>query len=110
MATTDSYNPKSLSSSKIPPFDEKNLSMWKTKALYVFESIDEYMLYIVNDGPHQSMKDRVADGPMKPVSKDLWISKDKHLVSLDVRDQSAISNAPLTIFSILFRTASPPRK
>ena len=41
--------------------------MWKTKALYVLESMDENMLDIVNDGPHQPMyqpmKDRVADGP-----------------------------------------------
>ena len=52
MSTNDTYNPKSSSSSKIPPFDEKNFSMWKTKALYVLESMDEYMLDIVNDGPH----------------------------------------------------------
>ena len=106
MSTNDTYNPKTSSSSKIPPFDEKNFSMWKTKALYVLESMDEFMLDIVNDGPHQPMyqpmKDRVADGPMKPASKDLWTSKDKHLVSLDVRGRSAISNSlPYNTFHLV---------
>ena len=106
MTTTDSYNPKSSSSSKIPPFDEKTFSMWITNALYVLESIDEYMLDIVNDGPHQPMyqpmKDRVCDGPMKPASKDLWTSKDKHLVSLGVRRRSAISNTlPYNTFHLI---------
>ena len=57
--------------------------MWKTKALYVLQSMDEYMLDIVNDGAHQPtyqpIKDRVADGPKKPASKDQWTSNDKHL-------------------------------
>jgi len=106
MITNDSYNPKSSSSSKIPSFDEKIFSMWKTKALYVLESMDEYMLDIVNDGPHQPMyqpmKDRVADGPKKPASKDQWTSNDKHLVSLDVKGRSAISNAlPYNTFHLI---------
>ena len=58
MATETVYHPKS--SSKIPPF-------------YVLEAMDEHMLDIVNDGPHQPMyqpmKDRVADGPKKPANK-----------------------------------------
>ena len=94
MTTETLYHPKS--SLKIPSFDEKNFSMWKTKALYVLEAMDEHMLDIVNDGPHQPMyqpmKDHVADGPKKPASKDQWTSTDKHLVSLDVRARSAISN------------------
>jgi len=48
MTTETVYHPKS--SSKIPPFDEKNLSMWKTKAFYVLEAMDEHMLDIVNEG------------------------------------------------------------
>ena len=95
MTTETVYHPKS--SSKIPPFDERNFSMWKTKAFYVLEAMDENMLDIVNDGPHQPMyqpmKDRVPDGPKKPATKDLWTSQDKHLVSLDVKARSAISNA-----------------
>ena len=106
MTNTDDYNPKYSSSSKIPPFDEKNFSMWKTKALYVLESMDEYMLDIVNDGPHQPMyqpmKDRVADGPKKPASKDLWTLADKHLVSLDVKGRSAIRNSlPYNTFHLV---------
>ena len=106
MTNNDGYNPKSSSSSKIPPFYEKNFSMWKTKALYVLESMDENMLDIVNDGPHQPlsqpMKDCVADGPKKPASKDLWTSTHKHLVSLDVKRRSAISNSlPYNTFHLV---------
>ena len=80
--------------------------MWKTKELYVLEAMDEFMLDIVNDGPHQPMyqpmKDRIADGPKKPAPKDQWTSNDKHLVSLDVKGRSAISNAlPYNIFHLV---------
>ena len=66
MTTNDSYNPKSSSSSKIPPFDQKKLLDVENKSTLCAEAMDEYMLDIVNDGPHQPMyqpmKDRVADG------------------------------------------------
>ena len=41
----------SSSGSKIPPFDEKNFLMWKSKAMIVLETLDYGMLDVIENGP-----------------------------------------------------------
>lgn len=67
MSSSSSSNPsKTTSSNKIPQFDVKNFTIWKSKAMMVLETMDYSMIDIVKKGPHiptiQSTKDNVQDG------------------------------------------------
>nr|KAJ0227041.1 hypothetical protein LSAT_V11C100046250 [Lactuca sativa] len=54
-SSSSSSNSSNHPSTKIPPFDETNFAMWKIKALYALESVDEDMLDIVEKGPFVPM-------------------------------------------------------
>ena len=64
-----SYNPKSFVLSKIPPFDEHNFAMWKTKAMVIIKTVDYVMRKIVEKGHHISMHQPMVNnalvGPLK---------------------------------------------
>lgn len=70
---SSSYNPKSSAVKKIPPIDEHNFAMWKSKAMVVIETIDFDLLNIVDNGPHvpmyRPMVSNAPSGPMKQNSK-----------------------------------------
>ena len=94
------------SSAKIPPFDENNFAMWKTKALMVLETMDYNMMEIVNTGPYvptfQPMKDNVPDGPRQATEKHAYTEDDKRMVMLDTRAHAAIGNAlPYNIYHLV---------
>ena len=73
-SSSSSSNSSNHPSAKIPPFDETNFAMWKIKALYALESVDEDMLDIVENGPYvpmyQPLKNNVPDGTMKKTPKE----------------------------------------
>ena len=80
--------------------------MWKIKALYALESVDEDMLDIVEKGPYvpmyQPLKNNAPDGVMKKTPKENWTSDDKRKNGLDVRARAAISYAfPYNIFGLV---------
>ena len=105
-SSSSSINSSNHSSTKIPPFDENNFAMWKIKALYALESVDEDMLDIVNNGPYvpmyQPLKNNAPDGVMKKTPKENWTSDDKRKNGLDVRARAAISYAlPYNIFGLV---------
>nr|KAJ0211503.1 hypothetical protein LSAT_V11C400213080 [Lactuca sativa] len=105
-SSSSSSNSSNHPSAKIPPFDETNFSMWKIKALYALESVDEDMLDIVEKGPYvpmyQPLKNNVPDGAMKKTPRDNWTADDKRKNGLDVRARAAISYAlPYNIFRLV---------
>lgn len=67
MSSSSSSNlSKTTSSHKIPQFDEKNFTIWKSKAIKVLETMDYSTLNIVNGGPYapmyNSIKSNVKEG------------------------------------------------
>ena len=94
-STTPQFS--SSSGSKIPPFDEKNFLMWKSKAMIVLETLDYGMLDMIENGPiipmYQPMKDNVKDGEPKEKPFHEFDENDKRQYSLDVRGRTAIINA-----------------
>nr|KAJ0194309.1 hypothetical protein LSAT_V11C800413730 [Lactuca sativa] len=105
-SSSSSSNSSNHPSAKIPPFDETNFAMWKIKALYALESVDEDMLDIVENGPYvpmyQPLKNNVPDGTMKKTPKENWMADDKRKHGLDVRARAAISYAlPYNIFGLV---------
>ena len=64
---------KSGSYDKIPPFDEQNFSMWKSRAITVLESMDYNMIDIITEGPYvpmfQPSVDNVSTGPKQMKEK-----------------------------------------
>nr|KAJ0204273.1 hypothetical protein LSAT_V11C500229940 [Lactuca sativa] len=104
-SSSSSSNSSNHPSAKIPPFDETNFAMWKIKALYALESVDEDMLDIVEKGPYvpmyQPLKNNVPDGTMKKTPKENWTADDKRKHGLDVRARAAISySLPYNIFGL----------
>ena len=73
-SSSSSSNSSNHPSAKIPPFDETNFAMWKIKALYALESVDEDMLDIIEKGPYvpmyQPLKINVPDGAMKKTPRE----------------------------------------
>nr|KAJ0186081.1 hypothetical protein LSAT_V11C900483530 [Lactuca sativa] len=105
-SSSSSSNSSNHPSAKIPPFDETNFAMWKIKALYALESVDEDMLDIVEKGPYvpiyQPLKNNVPDGTMKKTPKENWTADDKRKHGLDVRARAAISySLPYNIFGLV---------
>ena len=105
-SSSSSINSSNHSSTKIPPFDETNFAMWKIKALYALESVDEDMLDIIDNGPYvpmyQPLKNNAPDGVMKKTPKENWTSDDKRKNGLDVRARAAINYAlPYNIFGLV---------
>nr|KAJ0204922.1 hypothetical protein LSAT_V11C500296580 [Lactuca sativa] len=105
-SSSSSSNSSNHPSAKIPPFDETNFAMWKIKALYALESVDEDMLDIVEKGPYvpmyQPLKNNVPDGTMKKTPKENWTTDDKRKHGLDVRARAAISySLPYNIFGLV---------
>nr|KAJ0208804.1 hypothetical protein LSAT_V11C400202500 [Lactuca sativa] len=101
-----SSNSSNHPSAKIPPFDETNFAMWKIKALYALESVDEDMLDIVEKGPYvpmyQPLKNNVPDDAMKKTPRENWTADDKRKNGLDVHARAAISYAlPYNIFGLV---------
>ena len=100
MGASSSSNSIKHSSAKIPPFDEKNFSLWKIKA-------DEDMLTIVTKGPHIPMYqplnvENVPVGNKKATPKESWTFDDKRRVGLDVKARAAISySLPYNIFGLV---------
>ena len=97
---------KSGSYDKIPPFDEQNFTMWKSRAITVLESMDYHMLDIITNGPHvptyQPTNDNVAAGERQKKEVHNFDDNDKRLANLDVRARSAICNAlPYNIYHIV---------
>nr|KAJ0217090.1 hypothetical protein LSAT_V11C300105640 [Lactuca sativa] len=108
-SSSSSSNSSNQPSAKIPPFDETNFAMWKIKALYALESVDEDMLDIVEKGPYvpmyQPLKNNVPDGAMKKTPRENWTADDKRKNGLDVRARAAISYAlPYNIFGLMMDT------
>ena len=96
----------SSSGSKIPPFDEKNFLMWKSKAMIVLETLDYEMLDVVENGPiipmFQPMKDNVKDGEPKEKPSHEFDENDKRQYSLDVRGRAAIINSlPYDVYHLV---------
>ena len=104
--TTAAPQFSSSSGSKIPPFDEKNFLMWKSKAMIVLETLDYGMLDVIENGPiipmYQPMKDNVKDGEPKEKPFHEFDENDKRQYSLDVRGRAAIINAlPYDIYHLV---------
>lgn len=82
-----------MSGKKIPLFDEKNFSMWKSKDMFV-EKLDQNMMYIIDNGLHISMFDKTKDDVkidvIKKTPKNLFSEECKHLFNVDVRARAAI--------------------
>nr|KAJ0188603.1 hypothetical protein LSAT_V11C900505350 [Lactuca sativa] len=105
-SSSSSSNSSNHPSAKIPPFDETNFAMWKIKALYALESVDEDMLDIVKKGPYvpmyQPLKNNVPDGAMKKTPRENWTADNKRKNGLDVRARATISYAlPYNIFGLV---------
>nr|KAJ0216892.1 hypothetical protein LSAT_V11C300128750 [Lactuca sativa] len=105
-SSSSSSNSSNHPSAKIPPFDETNFAMWKIKALYALESVDEDMLDIVEKGPYvpmyQPLKNNDPDGTMKKTPKENWTADDKRKHGLDGRAHAAISySLPYNIFGLV---------
>ena len=106
MAASSSTSSSKPSTAKIPSFDENNFALWKIKALYALESVDEDMLDCVNSGvfipTYQPMKNNAPDGDRVMTPKKDWTTEDKRKIGLDVRARAAISYAlPYSIFSLV---------
>ena len=104
--TTAAPQFSSSSGSKIPPFDEKNFLMWKSKAMIVLETLDYGMLDVIENGPiipmYQPMKDGVKDGEPKEKPFHEFDENDKRQYNLDVRGRAAIINAlPYDIYHLV---------
>lgn len=91
------YNPKSSAASKIPPFDEDDFSIWKSKAMDILEIMDYYMLDVINKGPiapmHHSTSDDVPSRGLKQKSMLGYNKEEKRLINLDVKTIIAIGNS-----------------
>ena len=94
---SNSKNSKSFGLNKIPPIDESNFAMWKTKAMVVFETIDYEMKNIVEKGPHVFMYQPIANnapvGPLKQNQATSYDDDDKRLLNLDVKARATIGNS-----------------
>ena len=94
---SSSRNSKSFSLKKIPPFDEHNFSMWKTKAMVVLETMDYEMCKIVEKGPHvpmyQTMANNAQVGPLKQKPETNYDDDDKRLMNLDGKARAIIGNS-----------------
>lgn len=99
MSTSSSNLSHTTSGNKIPQFDERNLTRWKSKAIMVLETMYYSMINIVKDGPHihmyQTMKDNVKDGDEVKKPAHEFNENKKRLVALDVKARVAIGNALL---------------
>ena len=97
---------KSGSYDKIPPFDEQNFTMWKSRAITVLESMDYPMFEIITKGPsvpmNQPVNNNVAVGEKQKKEEHNFDDNDKRLLNMDVRSRSAICNAlPYNIYHIV---------
>ena len=96
---SSSYNPKLSYVNKIPPFNEYNFKMWKSKPMFILETLDFDMLNIVDNGPdvpmYQPSVNNAHVGPMKQKTKTRYDDGDKRLISLDVKAQEDIGNSIL---------------
>lgn len=88
------YNPKSSAASKIPPFDEDDFTMWKSKAMYILENINYDIHDFINKGSiasmHHSTSDDMPSDRLKHKSMSGYIKVEKRLLNIDVKERISI--------------------
>lgn len=97
-SSPSSYS-KNTSGHKIPQFDEKNFTMWKSKSMMILETMNYSMMDIIKYDPyvpmHQLMKDNIKEGDEVEKPAHEFNQDNARLVALDVKARVAIGNALL---------------
>lgn len=99
-----SFSPKSNACKKVPPFDEHNLSAWKSNAMEVIEFMDFDMLDIINKCPiivtHQSSIDSAFDSKLNGKSVMGYNKVKKRVLNLDVKRELLLDTHSLFCLSV----------
>ena len=93
-------NSKSFGLNKIPPIDEHNFAMWKTKVMVALETMDYEIHEIIEEVPYVPMYHPMANnapvGPLKQKPKTGYEDDDKRLLNLNVKATTLKTLFPTT--------------